>query len=117
MDLPRHGSTRVEAQLGQIRKSFPDPVPGGYAGVNVSGVDPLTGQLALWSVGRNFMGKNGRWDEMDKNVLGQVQGSSRLVREFPNAKTYKAHWQQLKNGSFVDDHEKGYTAKFVEEKN
>jgi len=91
--------------------------PGGYAGVNVSGVDPLTGQLALWSVGRNFMGKNGRWDEMDKNVLGQVQGSSRLVREFPNAKTYKAHWQQLKNGSFVDDHEKGYTAKFVEEKN
>ena len=91
--------------------------PGGYAGVNVSGVDPLTGQLALWSVGKNFMGKIGRWDELNKNVLGQVQGGSRLVREFPNAKTYKAHWQQLKNGSFVDDHEKGYTAKFVEEKN
>ena len=90
---------------------------GGGAGVNVSGLDPLTGELALWSIGKNFMGKIGRWDEMDKNVLGQVQGSSRLVREFPNAKTYKAHWQQLKNGSFVDDHEKGYTAKFVEEKN
>ena len=27
LDLPRHGSTKVEAQLGQIRKSFPDPVP------------------------------------------------------------------------------------------
>ena len=88
---------------------------GGDAGFNVSGVDPLTGQLALWSVGKNFMGKIGRWDELNKNVLGQVQGGSRLVREFPNAKTYKAHWQQLKNGSFVDDHEKGYTAKFVEE--
>ena len=89
--------------------------PGGGAGLNVSGVDPLTGELALWSVGKNFMGKIGRWDELDKNVLGQVQGSSRLVREFPNAKTYKAHWQQLKNGSFVDYPEKGYTAKFVEE--
>ena len=91
--------------------NFPD----GRAGLNVSGVDPLTGELALWSVGKNFMGKIGRWDELDKNVLGQVQGSSRLVREFPDAKTYKAHWQQLKNGSFVDDREKGYTAKFVEE--
>ena len=89
--------------------------PGGGAGINVSGVDPLTGQLALWSVGKNFMGKIGRWDELDKNVLGQVEGSWRLVREFPDAKTYKAHGQQLKNGSFVDDHEKGYTAKFVEE--
>ena len=89
--------------------------PGGGAGVNVSGIDPLTGQLALWSIGKNFMGKIGRWDELDKNVLGQVEGSWRLVREFPDAKTYKAHGQQLKNGSFVDDHEKGYTAKFVEE--
>lgn len=87
----------------------------GGAGVNVSGVDPLTGELALWSVGKNFMGKIGRWDELDKNVLGQVQGSSRLVREFPDAKTYKAHWQGLTKGSYVDSREKGYTAKFVEE--
>ena len=27
VDLPRQGSTRVEAQLGQIQKSFPGPVP------------------------------------------------------------------------------------------
>jgi hypothetical protein len=89
--------------------------PGEGAGLNVSGVDPLTGQLALWSVGKNFMGKIGRWDELDKNVLGQVEGSSRLVREFPDAKTYKAHWQGLTKGSYVDSREKGYTAKFVEE--
>ena len=87
----------------------------GGAGVNVSGVDPLTGELALWSIGKNFMGKIGRWDELDKNVLGQVEGSSRLVREFPDAKTYKAHWQGLTKGSYVDSREKGYTAKFVEE--
>jgi hypothetical protein len=89
--------------------------PDGRAGLNVSGVDPLTGELALWSVGKNFMGKIGRWDELDKNVLGQVQGSSRLVREFPDAKTYKAHWQGLTKGSYVDSREKGYTAKLVEE--
>ncbi|MSU85822.1 MAG: hypothetical protein EXS21_12070 [Pedosphaera sp.] len=88
---------------------------GGSAGVNVSGIDPLTGQLALWSVGENFIGKIGRWDELDKNVLGQVQHGSRLVREFPDAKTYNAHWQQLTKGSFVDRTEGAYTAKFVEE--
>ena len=27
VDHPRQGSTRVEAQPGQIQKSFPDPVP------------------------------------------------------------------------------------------
>lgn len=88
---------------------------GGSAGVNVSGIDPLTGQLALWSLGRNFMGKTGRWDELSKDVLGQVQGGSRLVREFPDAMTYQAHWQQLKNGSFVDRKDTSYTAKLVEE--
>jgi len=25
VDLPRHGATRNEAQLGQNRKSFPEP--------------------------------------------------------------------------------------------
>ena len=88
---------------------------GGGAGVNVSGVDPLTGELALWSVGKNFMGKIGRWDELDKDVLGQVQGGGRLVREFPDAKTYKAHWQGLTKGAYVDARQKGYTAKLVEE--
>lgn len=88
---------------------------GGNAGLNISGIDPLTGNLTLWSIGRDFMGKTGRWDELSKDVLGQVQGGFRIVREFPDAKTYQAHWQQLTNGSFVDRKDTSYTAKLVEE--
>lgn len=86
----------------------------GSGGFNVSGIDPVTGMLSLWSIGSNFMGKSGRWDVISDKILGQVQGNSRLVREFPDDNTFKAHWQVLRAGSFVDvpaDQAERYTAK------
>lgn len=88
----------------------------GSGGFNVSGVDPATGMLTLWSISSDFMGKIGRWDVISDTVLGQVQGDARLIREFPDPDTFKAHWQIRRAGSFVDvpaDQAEPYTVKRV----
>jgi hypothetical protein len=86
------------------------------AGYNISGVDPTTGQLALWQANRGGVGKNGRWDVLSDNALGQVQGNYRIVRKFnENGNEFVARWQALHAGTFVDIPEaEAYTAKRVE---
>lgn len=86
----------------------------GMSGFNVSGIDPVTGMLSLWSIGSNFMGKSGRWDVISDKVMGQVEGNSRLIREFLDNDTFNARWQDFRAGSFVDlpaDQAGAYTAK------
>src|SRR5206468_889585 len=87
---------------------------GGDAGINISGMDPTSGDLGLWSAGKFFTGKSGRWDDLGNQKLGQVQGNGRIVREFPDSKTFNAHWQFLQKGSFDDVKDRNYTSTRVE---
>ena len=70
------------------------------AGFNISGVDPTTGQLALWQANRGGVGKHGRWDVLSGNALGQVQGNYRIVRKFnENGNEFVAQWQAPSSGN------------------
>ena len=82
----------------------------GSGGLNISGVDPSSGRLGLWTVSSNFIGPAGRWDVLSDTELGQVQGRARLVRNFSSDDSFAAHWQDLREGVFVDREEGGYVA-------
>lgn len=85
-------------------------VGNGGGGLNLSGIDPASGRLALWSVNGGFIGRYGHWDILSDTRLGQVQGRARLVRDF-TGDTFAAHWQDLRDGIFADRAAGRYTAK------
>jgi hypothetical protein len=103
-------SWRPRASGRWIQESW--QLPNGLAGLNVSGLDPTTGQLTLWAAGRNMIGRTGYWNVLDDNVLAQTQVASRLVRKFMDSDegvSFSARWEALEDGKFVET-ENGYTA-------
>ncbi len=76
----------------------------GRRGKNITGLDPATGQMTLWAVSRDNIGRVGRWDVVDDNTVGQVQGLSRINREFVKTDTEEmlvTRWERNVDGRFV----------------
>jgi len=84
----------------------------GVGGVNVTGIDPSSGRLTMWSVGKNGFSRSGGWDFISDNVTGQRQGNNRLIRKLEDDNTITAYWQSKKNGEYTGEDDK-YTLKRV----
>ena len=44
-------------------------------GMNVTGIDPASGRITMWSIGKNGFGRSGGWDFISDNITGQRQGT------------------------------------------
>jgi len=83
-------------------------------GINITGIDPSSGRLTMWSVGKNGFLRRGGWDFISDNVAGQRQGNNRLIRKLEDDNTITAYWQSKKNGEYTGENDK-YTLKRVVE--
>jgi hypothetical protein len=84
----------------------------GAGGVNVTGIDPSSGRLTMWSIGKNGFARSGGWDFISDNVVGQRQGNNRLIRKLEDDNTITAYWQSKNNGEYTGENDK-YTLKRV----
>ena len=76
----------------------------GNSGINISGVDPATGRLTLWSINRRVIGRVGHWEVLNDNTVGQVQGGNRLDRELIKTDTEEmlfSRWMTTENGRYI----------------
>jgi len=80
----------------------------------VTGIDPSSGRLTMWSIGKNGFARSGGWDFISNNVTGQRQGNNRLIRKLEDDNTITAYWQSKKNGEYTGQNNK-YTLKKVVE--
>ena len=83
-------------------------------GINVTGMDPASGRLTMWSIGKEGFNRSGGWDFISENVTGQRQGNNRLIRKLEDDNTITAYWQSKKNGEYTGQNNK-YTLKKVVE--
>ena len=81
-------------------------------GINITGMDPSSGQLTIWSVGKNGFQRRGGWDVLSDKVTGQRQNNDRIIRRFENNDTVTVYWQSKKNGEYSGESGK-YTLKRV----
>ena len=86
----------------------------GAGGVNVTGMDPASSRLTMWSIGKEGFVRSGGWDFISDNVTGQRQGNNRLIRKFEDDNTITAYWQSKKNGEYTGENDK-YTLRRVVE--
>ena len=86
----------------------------GNSGLNVSGIDPSSGRLTMWSIGKGGFRRSGGWDLISENVTGQRQGNNRLIRKLEDDDTITAYWQSMKNGVYSGQNNK-YTLKKIDE--
>ena len=73
--------------------------------MNISGVDPATGRLTLWSINAQVIGRTGHWEILDENTVGQVQFGNRLTRELVKSTSEDmlvSRWQTLEGGGYVN---------------
>ncbi len=76
----------------------------GNSGINISGIDPVTGRLTLWSINRNVIGRVGHWEVLNDTTVGQVQRGDRLDRQLIKTDTDEmlfSRWQTLESGRYV----------------
>ena len=83
-------------------------------GINITGIDPSSGRLTMWSVGKIGFRRRGGWDFISDNVTGQRQGNNRLIRKLEDDNTITAYWQSKKNGEYTGENNK-FTLKRVVE--
>jgi len=81
-------------------------------GINITGIDPSSGRLTIWSVGKNGFQRRGGWDFISDKVTGQRQNNSRIIRTFEDDNTVTVYWQSKKNGIYSGESGK-YTLKRV----
>ena len=86
----------------------------GNSGLNVSGIDPSSGRLTMWSIGKGGFRRSGGWDLISENVTGQRQGNNRLIRKLEDDDTITAYWQSKKNGVYSGQNNKYTLKKIVE---
>ena len=75
-------------------------------------MDPSSGRLTTWSVGKNGFQRRGGWDVLSDKVTGQRQNNDRIIRRFENNDTVTVYWQSKKNGEYFGERGK-YTLKRV----
>ena len=83
-------------------------------GMNVTGIDPASGRITMWSIGKNGFGRSGGWDFISDNITGQRQGNNRLIRKLEDDNTITAYWQSKEKGKYTGENNK-YTLKRVVE--
>ena len=83
-------------------------------GINITGIDPSSGRLTIWSVGKNGFQRRGGWDFISDKVTGQRENNTRLIRTFEDDNTITAYWQSKKNGEYTGENNK-FTFKRVVE--
>ena len=83
-------------------------------GINITGIDPSSGRLTIWSVGKNGFQRRGGWDFISDKVTGQRQNNSRIIRTFEDDNTVTVYWQSKKNGIYSGESGK-YTLRRVVE--
>ncbi len=81
-------------------------------GMNVTGLDPASGRITLWSIRKNGFARSGGWDFISDDTTGQRQGNNRLIRKLEDDNTITAYWQSKKNGEYSGENGK-YTLKRV----
>ena len=86
----------------------------GNSGINATGIDPASGQITMWSIGKNGFRRSGGWDFISDDTTGQRQGNNRLIRKLEDDNTITAYWQSKKNGEYTGQNNK-YTLKKVVE--
>jgi len=86
----------------------------GNSGINATGIDPASGQITMWSIGKNGFRRSGGWDFISDDTTGQRQGNNRLIRKLEDDNTITAYWQSKKNGEYTGENDK-YTLKRVVE--
>ena len=84
----------------------------GNSGINATGIDPASGQITMWSIGKNGFRRSGGWDFISDDTTGQRQGNNRLIRKLEDDNTITAYWQSKKNGEYTGKNGK-YTLKRV----
>jgi hypothetical protein len=83
-------------------------------GINISGIDPSSGRLTMWSIDKTGFLRRGGWDFISDKVTGQRQNNYRLIRKLSDDNTITAYWQQKKNGEYSGENNK-YTLQRVAE--
>ena len=68
----------------------------GQSGINATGIDPASGRITMWSIGKNGFRRSGGWDFISDNVTGQRQGNNRLIRKLEDDNTITVYWQSKK---------------------
>ena len=86
----------------------------GNSGINATGIDPASGQITMWSIGKNGFRRSGGWDFISDDTTGQRQGNNRLIRKLEDGNTITAYWQSKENGKYTGENGK-YTLKRVVE--
>ena len=70
-------------------------------GTNVTAIDPLNGQLTMWSVHKRGFGRSGGWDFLEPGkITGQRQGKVRIIRRLTSTGSIEVYRQNKKNGSY-----------------
>ena len=83
-------------------------------GINISGIDPSSGRLTMWSIDKTGFQRRGGWDFISEKVTGQRQNNYRLIRKFSDDNTITAYWQQKNDGEYSGENNK-YTLQRVAE--